>query len=400
MARMRTTKSNHSNFNVLGHPIYSIDRISRLRDSLRSNPRDLLLFDFLTETGAKLKDILQLKVKDIVGLTVGDRIPVSSAGIKYATVPVFTRRSCDTLEWYLNITHSDLEDYLFRSRKGTSPISLTSASHLIQKWIRDAGITGHSGSKSLRNSLERPIQPQALTASVSYDGDQATKFLKPIESATLQESVYQQLFQAIVSGRIPPGERLMIGEIANQLQVSPMPVREALHRLQATGFLSPLKKRGNVVNQLSTENIKELTQIRLILEPMAAEQAALLRREETLLRLNDLHEEYIDAIKLRDSDRFLQINKEFHHTIYRESGMPILFQVIELLWARASPYIYILMRESVPTDLEWSIDTHSGIIDAMRQRDSRLMADFIRTDLSKAAQALFGMLEQLWGEKR
>jgi len=75
--------------------------------------------------------------------------------------------------------------------------------------------------------------------------------------------------------------------------------------------------------------------------------------------------------------------------------MPILFQIIEILWARASPYIYILMRESAPTDLEWSIQTHADIIEALRLRDPDRMEKVLKFDLSKAAQDVISMIEQL-----
>ena len=380
--------------------VISAETIAELRETLKTKPRDLLLFDLLTQTGIKVKDALCLKAKDLSGLVVGDNISYLCPRTKDSAIAVVTKRVRKTLTRYLQDSHLKAEDYLFKSRKGSGPLSLTSASHLIRKWFKEAGVTGHTGVKSLHTYCEGSFRANAAEHQkrvLDNTHHDSIRFLTPVESATLQDTVYQQLFQAIVSGRIPPGSRLVIGKIAKQMKVSPMPVREALQRLQATGYLSPLKKRGNIVNRLSTENMREITNIRLILEPMAARQAAISRSPEVLTLLEDLHKEYTRAIKKRDSDRFLLLNKDFHYTIYRESGMPILFQIIEILWARASPYIYILMRESLSTDLQWSLYTHAEMIDALRRRDPDRIEKVLKFDLSKAAQDVISMIEHLRG---
>ena len=378
--------------------LISAETIAKLRESLKTKSRDQLLFDLLTQTGIKLKDALSLKVKDLTELEVGGRIPFPGPSYKKPTANIVTKSIKRTLMRYLHESPLEAEDYLFKSRKGSGPLSMTSASHLIRKWFKEADVTGPTGVKILHAfagvaSAGKAAQRQrGIINNIQED---SIRFLKPVESATLQDTVYQQLFQAIVSGRIPPGSRLVISKIAKQMKVSPMPVREALQRLQATGYLSPLKKRGNIVNRLSTENLREITNIRLVLEPMAAKQAAMLRSQGILTLLAQLHKEYCQAIKRRDSDRFLYLNKEFHYTIYREARMPILFQIIELLWARASPYIYILMRKSAPADLEWSLQTHEDIMEALRLRDLSRMEQVLKYDLSKAAQDVLSMLEHM-----
>ena len=79
--------------------------------------------------------------------------------------------------------------------------------------------------------------------------------LKVIESETLQESVYNALVDAILSGRIAPGERITLESIAKQLNVSIMPVREAVRRLQARDFVSVERNRRITVRELSPESL-------------------------------------------------------------------------------------------------------------------------------------------------
>jgi DNA-binding GntR family transcriptional regulator len=122
------------------------------------------------------------------------------------------------------------------------------------------------------------------------------QILEPVRVNTVQEDVYQQLFSAIISGRIPPGERLVSHRLAKQMNVSRAPVREALRLLQAAGLVSSPQKKGSLAYELSKENLKEISGLRIMLEVSAGELAALncdteiLHALETLLigRLNKL----------------------------------------------------------------------------------------------------------------
>ena len=129
--------------------------ISKVRSILILEPRNLLLFDILTQTGAKLKDALKLKVGDLAGLEIGTRLPTLFDG---ANKPTLTKQIVETFTLYLEESQLLPKDFLFKSRKASIPLSLTSGSHLIRKWFRDAGVTGIEGARSLqkyyRTSLE------------------------------------------------------------------------------------------------------------------------------------------------------------------------------------------------------------------------------------------------------
>ena len=169
--------------------------------------------------------------------------------------------------------------------------------------------------------------------------------LKAIESETLQESVYNALVDAILSGRIAPGERITLESIAKQLNVSIMPVREAVRRLQARDFVSVERNRRITVRELSPESLREILEIRLLLESVAAKRAAAQRDEETLRHLEEYSREFKDAT---DEDTFLQANRRFHFTLYQAANMPILLGVINSLWEQVSPYLHILLRTYRP----------------------------------------------------
>jgi len=377
------------------HSIPDLDTVAKLRRILSNKPRDLLLFDLAIQTGIGINRLIRLKVKDLLDLPVGGPIPAADSNKGSASAPAFNQRCYDTFQWYLKTVLPTADDYLFPSRKGGGPLNLTSASHVIKKWFYDANITGLSGARSLKKTWEIFYRNDIrLIANISDQND-PTRTLKPVETKTVQEIVYRELFQAIISGRIAPGEKLVTEKIANRMKVSPMPVRDALYRLKAAGFISIRRKQGTIVNELSPENLEEITEIRLALEPMAARKAAFNPNKKTLQRLEDLHAAFVAARDNRKTEDFLSINREFHHTIYREADMPILLPIIDGLWGRISPYLHILMREQDYSGSEWTIETHEGMLNAMRAGESEKVVEWVKTDLTKAAQALMNMFARV-----
>jgi len=376
------------------YPIPDLDSVAKMRKILRGKPRDLLLFDLAIQTGMGINRLIGLKVKHLLDLPIGSSLPAKDAKNESASAPPLNQQCYDTFQWYMKAVNPTPDDYLFPSRKGGGPLHLTSASHMIKKWFDDAKITGLSGARSLKKTWEIFYRSDGqFNANVAEKKD-PTQTLKPVEKKTVQEIVYRELFQAIISGRIPPGEKLVTEKIANRMKVSPMPVREALYRLQAAGFILTRQKKGSIVNELSPDNLREITEIRLALEPMAARKAAVNPSKKTLQRLEDLHRAFVAARANRNIENFLSINREFHHTIYREAEMPILLPIIDGLWGRISPYLHILMREDY-SDSKWAINTHGGMLKAMRSGEPEKVVEYIEADLTKAAQALMNMFARV-----
>ena len=214
--------------------------------------------------------------------------------------------------------------------------------------------------------------------------------IKPIQSARIQDSVYEELLQAILSGSIRPGEKVILEELAKLMKVSVMPVRVALQKLDAGGFVTIGNNRRIRIAELSPENLLEIYKIRLMLECYAAEKACMLRREESLKRLEKLYHECIDA---EDENAYLQANKEFHQIIYSEANMPILFEVIESLWNRSSPYLHILLRNEQDFKVGDFHTTHRGMLEAMQNKDPKAMQKWLTMDLRTAAELVKERLE-------
>ena len=365
-------------------PLPDLDSVAAVRKILSNKPRDLLLFDLSVQTGMTMKNLLGIKVGQIKDLAAGDQLLLEVPPTRASDVIVMNQIIRESLSSYLKMVQPDPDDYLFPSRKGAGPLNLSSVSHLVKGWLQKAGFSELSGTKSLRKTWEVLFRFQET----SGDQADATSSIKPIEAQTVQELVYRELYRNIVSGLMAPGEILKTEKIAKKMQVSQMPVREAVHRLREAGFISTMKNRGFVINELSIHDLDEITKIRLYLEPMAARRAALQRSDESIQRLESIHQELLLSLSEPIGETYLAVNRKFHHTIYLEANMPILYQIINLLWGRVSPYLHLLLQHPIGTELNLFTKNHEQMLEGMRRREPQRVIKYLKADLNGAAKNL------------
>lgn len=214
--------------------------------------------------------------------------------------------------------------------------------------------------------------------------------INPIKSDTIQARVYDELLDGIICGRIPPGEKLTIEGLANALNVSLTPVRVAVQKLEAGGFVKIGKNRRVIVSELTKQNLLEIQEIRQILECHAAEVACQIRSEESLLEIERLYKACVDA---PDEEAYLEANRAFHGVIYREAGKPILQEVLRSLWQRVSPYLHILLRSKQDWKSEKFARHHKGMLQAMQKKEPKAIRYWLTQDMTEAAKLIGGRLE-------
>ena len=213
--------------------------------------------------------------------------------------------------------------------------------------------------------------------------------LKTIKTSTVQDSVYNELFQAIIKGKIVPGERITLDGLAKQMGVSIMPVREAIRRLEAANFIT-VKNRRVVVNELSEKNAREILETRILLEGYAAEKAAIRMSPKTLEKLEDLLNIMQQSKEL---EPYLKANREFHATIYREAANLAMLDIINSLWEKYSPYLHLL-SDKAWWKLPKFVATHRKIFEGMKQKNPKTVRKWLKTDLTQGLESIIPMLRQ------
>lgn len=208
---------------------------------------------------------------------------------------------------------------------------------------------------------------------------------RPIKR-TLRDQIYLRLRAAIMGGRFAPGQHLGITALAAAMNVSAMPVREALRQLVAEGALEMLPNRQVKVPKLTPESFRDILSVRLLLEGDAAARAAERHEPELLARLALWSEEMRASFSEQDIPRYFSTNQTFHFDIYRAAQSDELMRHIEQLWLRTGPVIRLvsLTEQGFVT----SEKNHARIIAALKARDGEAAADAIRTDLGEAAQII------------
>jgi len=178
--------------------------------------------------------------------------------------------------------------------------------------------------------------------------------------------VYQLLRNNLMCGRIAPGIPLTIRGLAQILQVSPMPVREALHRLACEGAVEVKNNRRIIVPSMTSEKFRELCDLRILLETHAAEGALPYVKEADIDFLQTLDGKIDQAIESDDVDFISLHNQAFHRYLYQVNPFQISVPLIESLWLQLGPFSRIAISK---LEKVYLVDHHVEAMEALRQRN-------------------------------
>jgi DNA-binding GntR family transcriptional regulator len=192
-----------------------------------------------------------------------------------------------------------------------------------------------------------------------------------LENSTLADRAYVRLSELLTSGDLSPGERISLRSVAEAFGVSIMPIRDAVTRLVADGALEVEPNRAIRVPRLTAVRFQELTRVRVMIEGMAAAQAALLRSDEDLQAMHTLEQAFRRQGEKKHPDvaAAVRANKEFHFAVYRAAGLPLLVDVIRGLWLMAGPIISVDSRNNPDHITIGGAKRHVVVLEAVERRD-------------------------------
>ena len=215
--------------------------------------------------------------------------------------------------------------------------------------------------------------------------------LQETENEPLSEVVYARLRSALMRAELAPHERLKVRDLAQQMGTSETPVREALFQLAHEGAIEIRPRYYIRVRRPTLKEYLDIRDIRMQLEPMAAERAMPSIDDEVIAQLSATHQELVAAEAARDWPTALQTNFDFHFGLYSRSGMPTLTEVLESLWIRLGPVLHELYPDAHPTYSERH--QHLNVLDALKSRDPYSLREAIRMDLIEGGRNLRQHLE-------
>lgn len=195
-----------------------------------------------------------------------------------------------------------------------------------------------------------------------------------LQRDTLPMQVLNKLMDWIMDGKLKMGEKLNTEELARQLGVSRMPIREALKSLEKMGLAESIPYVGVKLVSLEQEDVLQIYLMRQLLEPLAAGEACKKITEEQIHELEEIYKEYIPIVEADEIDAkklYLQ-NRKFHFAIYSISEMDRVCAMIESLWDTLSFFKLIYGRDVIKNTngAKNMIAEHQGYIDALKDRDA------------------------------
>ena len=214
------------------------------------------------------------------------------------------------------------------------------------------------------------------------------------ESLTLVDRAADSIREEIFAGRMAAGSRIHLLDTAGALGTSPIPVREALHRLLAEDLVDRLPQRGFRVRTLSLAEFDDLARLRETLDPLATRLAVSRMKARDLQALEESYGRLMAAAEAGDRRMFRRHHRSFHFGIYDLSDSPLQLRMLELLWNHSERY-----RILMPVGLPKRSDEHKAILDACRRGDldaaEAEMLRHLQSGHQIGRQALGAHLEQL-----
>jgi DNA-binding GntR family transcriptional regulator len=197
----------------------------------------------------------------------------------------------------------------------------------------------------------------------------------PFPYRPLYEDAYEALRDAILEGRLAPGERVVEAEIARQMAISRAPIREAIRKLERDGLVEYQSRRGTIVARLSRDDVRDAYHLRAHLEVYAARLAVERVTNEDLDNLAILIDRMRACAAEDDLRGLLAADVAFHAQICHASGSKRVYR----LWDSLNPHSWTLFSGLKATyTLREIADRHCPILDALRERNKNRVESVIR----------------------
>jgi DNA-binding GntR family transcriptional regulator len=207
---------------------------------------------------------------------------------------------------------------------------------------------------------------------------------------SLKDQAYLAIKSAILSLALGPGEPLVESDLADQLGISKTPVRTALHELERDGLVTKVLYKGTYVAGITTRDIREVFQLRAVLEGLAARLAAPAMGDGDLAEARELLRSMEAALQTGDRQLASALGAQFHQLVRQKADNERLLLIVRNLDDHTQRFR--LLSDRISGRLEKSLEQHRAVLEALELRDPELAEQRLR-------QHLHSVLEELSAEQ-
>lgn len=187
-------------------------------------------------------------------------------------------------------------------------------------------------------------------------------------TGSLSEKIYSAIKEAILRGDYPPGYRLLVLEIANSLEISQAPVREAMERLKQEGLLMSKPYRGSVVSDVSREEIEEIYALRELIEGYAIRHSIPKLTEQHIALLHDLYKAMKKSASEDNLYEMIKQDMDFHGLFYELCGNKTILNVWNQINTKIRRFQAITNKIYFP-HLEAVADSHLPLLEVLNTKN-------------------------------
>lgn len=209
-------------------------------------------------------------------------------------------------------------------------------------------------------------------------------------SLTIRNRIYRDLRRAIITGRRKSGERFNVPEVAAEYNTSITPVRDALQMLSQEGLVNIKPRSGYFVTSLTLKELRDMLDMRRILEEAAIERAAQRITPEQIQELKHVHAGYSGDDEIA-YDRYTEENRRFHTLLAKASGNQELTEAIGRLLDRLARFMVLRHAGA------WQESSHARIIDALEARNYTAAKQALIEEIDSTREAILDYVMEASG---
>lgn len=211
------------------------------------------------------------------------------------------------------------------------------------------------------------------------------------EFLPLRDVVFNTLRQAILTGELKPGERLMEIHLANKLGVSRTPIREAIRRLELEGLVTMIPRRGAEVAQITEKSLKDVLEVRRALDALSVELACDRISSEELMALAVACDTFESATKTRDPKKIAQADVALHDIIVKATANSRLVQLVNNLSEQMYRYRFEYIKDE--STHEQLVKEHRVLYESIRSKDKETAARTAKLHIDNQESSIMKQLK-------